>query len=364
MRSARPKPLHLLCGRPMLLLRPRRAGRAAASSGSSSSSATAPSGSPRSSRTTAADLAARVRRAARPAGHRRRRQRRPHRLPRRRLDDDDGDVLVLPGDTPLLRADDDRRARRPRTAQPTPRAPCSPPVLDDPTGYGRVVRGKDDRVRPHRRAGRRHRRRARDRRDQHVDLLLPPQPARARAAPAQPRERPGRVLPDRRRRGAPRRRLPGRRAWWPTTRPRPHGVNDRVQLAAAEAELRRRTNDALAAARASRWSTPTAPTSTPPSQLAPDVTLFPGTILQGRTVVGERRRDRARHPARRLHGRRRRRRRADRRPRRRDRRRRHGRARSPCSSPGARCPPGAVTGPFYTAADRRRADERPSGAGD
>jgi bifunctional UDP-N-acetylglucosamine pyrophosphorylase/glucosamine-1-phosphate N-acetyltransferase len=63
------------------------------------------------------------------------------------------------------------------------------------------------------------------------------------------------------------------------------GVNDRAQLAAAEAELRRRINH--------RWMqvgvTMVDPERTyvdASVKLAADVTLFPGTILQGRTVVG------------------------------------------------------------------------------
>ncbi|CAN5447520.1 N/A [soil metagenome] len=63
------------------------------------------------------------------------------------------------------------------------------------------------------------------------------------------------------------------------------GINDRLQLANAEAELRRRTNE--------RWLqagvTLVDPTSTyidSTVQLASDVTLFPGTILQGATVIG------------------------------------------------------------------------------
>jgi bifunctional UDP-N-acetylglucosamine pyrophosphorylase/glucosamine-1-phosphate N-acetyltransferase len=66
----------------------------------------------------------------------------------------------------------------------------------------------------------------------------------------------------------------------------PQGVNDRRQLARAEAELRQRTND--------RWLglgvTMLDPERTyidATVQLAPDVTLFPGTLLQGATVIGE-----------------------------------------------------------------------------
>lgn len=63
------------------------------------------------------------------------------------------------------------------------------------------------------------------------------------------------------------------------------GINDRLQLAAAEAELRRRTNE--------RWLRAGVTLVDPAStyldatvQLDADVTLFPGTILQGSTVVG------------------------------------------------------------------------------
>jgi bifunctional UDP-N-acetylglucosamine pyrophosphorylase / glucosamine-1-phosphate N-acetyltransferase len=63
------------------------------------------------------------------------------------------------------------------------------------------------------------------------------------------------------------------------------GVNDRAQLADAEAELRRRINR--------RWMragvTMIDPVHTyvdAAVQLAPDVTLLPGTVLQGRTVIG------------------------------------------------------------------------------
>lgn len=64
------------------------------------------------------------------------------------------------------------------------------------------------------------------------------------------------------------------------------GVNDRAQLARAEAELRRRINQ--------RWMQ-AGVTMVDPGRtyvdaavrLAADVTLFPGTVLQGRTVVGD-----------------------------------------------------------------------------
>ncbi len=63
------------------------------------------------------------------------------------------------------------------------------------------------------------------------------------------------------------------------------GVNDRAQLAVAEAELRERTNH--------RWMRRGVTMLDPERtyvdvsvELAPDVTLFPGTILQGNTRIG------------------------------------------------------------------------------
>ena len=64
------------------------------------------------------------------------------------------------------------------------------------------------------------------------------------------------------------------------------GVNDRAQLAAAEADLRARTNRAWQA----RGVTMVDPATTYVDAavvLAPDVTLFPGTMLQGHTKLGE-----------------------------------------------------------------------------
>src|SRR3954465_7421070 len=60
-------------------------------------------------------------------------------------DDDDGDVLVLPGDTPLLRAS----TVAPLVGEhPLPEGACTilTATSDDASGYGRIVRGKDDRV--------------------------------------------------------------------------------------------------------------------------------------------------------------------------------------------------------------------------
>ena len=77
------------------------------------------------------------------------------------------------------------------------------------------------------------------------------------------------------------------------------GVNDRWQLALAERELRARTNR--------RWLLNGVTMLDPRQtfidvtvQLGRDVTIYPGTILQGRDGDQRAVRDRARHPARRL----------------------------------------------------------------
>ena len=129
--------------------------------------------------------------------------------------DDTSTVVVLPGDTPLLRVETIERLRRPPTR---PRA-TAPRLLT-------ARHGRPDRLRPgragqgrpggpHRRAARRHARGARHRRGQHRHLRLPARPARAGAAPPLARQRPARVLPHRRhrraRRHGPPRRLGRRR---------------------------------------------------------------------------------------------------------------------------------------------------------
>ena len=199
-------------------------------------------------------------------------------------DADGGDVLVLPGDTPLLRADtitalvDAHRASG---------AACTvlTAVADDATGYGRVVRGRDERVV-----------RIVEQRDASPDELDITEWntgvfcfRRSLLAPALRRVTPDnaqgeyyltdvvQVLAEA---GHP---VGAVRCEDPDE---PQGVNDRRQLASAEAELRRRTND--------RWLglgvTMVDPATTyvdATVQLAVDVTLFPGVVLQGSTVVGD-----------------------------------------------------------------------------
>ncbi len=198
-------------------------------------------------------------------------------------DDLDGDLLVLPGDTPLLRGETLSRLvaahRRDEAA-----ATLLTARLDDPTGYGRVVRDKAGQIV-----------RIVEQADATPDEMQVDEVAtsvycfrHSLVAPALRRLRPENaqgeyyltdvieVL---------------RTAGYPISS---HvvedaietvGVNDRAQLAVAEAELRRRTNQ--------RWLA-LGVTMVDPAQtyvdatvhLAPDVTLFPGTILQGDTRVG------------------------------------------------------------------------------
>jgi bifunctional UDP-N-acetylglucosamine pyrophosphorylase/glucosamine-1-phosphate N-acetyltransferase len=200
-------------------------------------------------------------------------------------DDIDGDdVLVLLGDTPLLRPTTlDRLVDEHRMSDSV----CTVLTarVDDPTGYGRIVRGRDDGVR-----------------------------AIVEEADATPDERAideintgiycfrRSVLTPALRRLSPQNakgeyyltdvvqviaeagyRVVTVEADDPAET---QGVNDRRQLAMAEAELRRRTNEAWLG----KGVTMVDPARTYVDagvQLGPDVTLFPGVILQGRTVVGD-----------------------------------------------------------------------------
>ena len=121
--------------------------------------------------------------------------------------DTEDDVLVLHRRHAAAARRDPRGARRPSTASPTPPRPSSPPgSTTRPVTAASSATSTTGR--PHRRAGRRQRRRARRQRGQLVDLLLPARPARARVAAPRARERARRVLPDRRHRRAARRRPP------------------------------------------------------------------------------------------------------------------------------------------------------------
>ncbi len=199
------------------------------------------------------------------------------------LDDADADVLVMPGDTPLLRAAtisalvEAHRATDAACTVLTAR-------VDDPTGYGRIVRGRDDRVmRVVEQA---------DATDEEKELdevntsiycfrasVLGPALRRISPENAQGEYYLTDVVEV----------LAGAgylvSAVVVDEPADTQGVNDRLQLAAAEAELRRRTNEAWMR----KGVTMVDPARTyvdATVDLAPDVTLFPGTILQGSCTIG------------------------------------------------------------------------------
>lgn len=197
---------------------------------------------------------------------------------------DESDVLVLPGDTPLLRAETiaslvaEHRLSGAACTILTAR-------MDDPTGYGRIVRsGKEDRIE-----------RIVEQADAAPDEIAIDEIntsifcfRRNLLSPALRRIQPDNVkgelyltdvvevLAD-----------AGHKVVGVVAgdAAETQGVNDRVQLAAAEADLRARTNRA--------WQRQGVTMVDPASTyidagvtLAPDVTIFPGAILQGRTSIG------------------------------------------------------------------------------
>ena len=197
---------------------------------------------------------------------------------------EDGDVVVLPGDTPLLRPG--TLARLVRTHRATDdAATLLTAVLDDPTGYGRVVRGRDDAV-------------ARvvedaDATDEELEVgeintsmycfkrsVLAPSLRRLSPSNAQGEyyltdvvevlyeagHRVGSVVVEDTMEVA--------------------GVNDRAQLAIAEAELRDRINERWMRRGVTMWDPQTTYIDTE-ATLATDVVLLPGVILQGACVIGE-----------------------------------------------------------------------------
>lgn len=200
-------------------------------------------------------------------------------------DDDEGDVVVLPGDAPLLSTATLARlvtAHREADAAAT----LLTTYLEDPTGYGRVVRGRSGGV------------------TGIVEEVDADEEQRAieevamsiycfRRSVVAPALR--RITPDN-----------AKGEYYLTDvvavlaaagytvgsvvvedAAELSGVNDRAQLAAAEAELRRRTNARWLAAGVTMVD-PVRTYIDTGVRLGADVTLFPGTILQGGTVVGGR----------------------------------------------------------------------------
>jgi bifunctional UDP-N-acetylglucosamine pyrophosphorylase/glucosamine-1-phosphate N-acetyltransferase len=196
--------------------------------------------------------------------------------------DAEGDVVVLPGDTPLLRpptlAALVRHHRREDAG-----ATLLTAVVEDPTGYGRVVRGRDGLV---------------ERiveQDDAIDDELEIDEVntsiycfrRSLLAPSLRRLSPSNaqgeyyltdvvgVLAD---------------AGYPVHSMVVHdpmeaaGVNDRAQLAVAEAELRDRINERFMRRGVTMWD-PERTYVDAEVELAPDVSLLPGVVLRGRCRI-------------------------------------------------------------------------------
>jgi bifunctional UDP-N-acetylglucosamine pyrophosphorylase/glucosamine-1-phosphate N-acetyltransferase len=197
--------------------------------------------------------------------------------------DEPHDVLVLTADTPLLRSETLAALVASHRQQD---AACTilTAELADPTGYGRIVRGRDDRV---------------------VRIV---EQADTTPEEAEIREVNTGILCFRRSLMAPalRRIQPDNAqgeyyltdvvevlaeaghkvaSMLADDATETHGINDRVQLAAAERELRRRINIGWMR----RGVTLVDPDRThldATVTLAQDVTLYPGTMLQGRCDIG------------------------------------------------------------------------------
>jgi bifunctional UDP-N-acetylglucosamine pyrophosphorylase / glucosamine-1-phosphate N-acetyltransferase len=195
---------------------------------------------------------------------------------------DDADIVVLPGDTPLLRpptlANLVRIHRRADAA-----ATLLTARLEDPTGYGRIVRGRDERIaRIVEEGDTTEEERAIDEVCTSIYCFR-----RSVLAPALRRLSPENTqgeyyLTD----------VVGvlYEAGYPVISVlvddpmEAAGVNDRAQLAVAEAELRDRINE--------RWMRRGVTMLDPERtyidvsvELAPDVTILPGSLLRGQTVV-------------------------------------------------------------------------------
>lgn len=198
-------------------------------------------------------------------------------------EEDEGDVLVLPGDTPLLRAETVEalveRHRRTGAA-----ATLLTSELHDPTGYGRVLRDPDGSVSgvvEHQDATEEQR----EVREVNTSIycfrrsLLAPALRRIEPDNAQGEYYLTDVISVLVSAGH---RVDAQLAPANETA----GVNDRAQLAQAEAELRRRTNDQLLSAGVTMVDPASTYVDTTVS-LGRDVSLFPGVILQGATTIGD-----------------------------------------------------------------------------
>ncbi|MGH8981437.1 MAG: bifunctional UDP-N-acetylglucosamine diphosphorylase/glucosamine-1-phosphate N-acetyltransferase GlmU [Acidimicrobiales bacterium] len=196
----------------------------------------------------------------------------------------EGDVVVLPGDTPLLRPPTLAALVRHHRQQDAG-ATLLTAQVDDAGGYGRVVRGKDGsvvRVVEHTDAT------DEERRIDEVNTSIYCF-RRSVLAPALRRVRPTNeqgeyyltdvvgVLSE-----------AGYKveAFVAADAMETAGVNDRAQLAIAEAELRDRINERWMRRGVTMWD-PERTYVDAGAELAPDVALLPGVVLRGDCTVGE-----------------------------------------------------------------------------
>jgi len=198
--------------------------------------------------------------------------------------DDDDDVVVLPGDTPLLRPATLAElvvSHRSRDASAT----LLTADVADPSGYGRVVRAKDGRVEgvvEHGDASAEEREISEVNTSIYCFRLPLLGPALRRLSPSNSQGEyyltdAVNVLFE-----------AGYRTHSLTVADSMEvaGVNDRAQLAVAEAELRDRINERWMRRGVTMWD-PERTYVDAEVQLATDVVLLPGTILRGRCVIGE-----------------------------------------------------------------------------
>jgi bifunctional UDP-N-acetylglucosamine pyrophosphorylase/glucosamine-1-phosphate N-acetyltransferase len=200
-----------------------------------------------------------------------------------RSDRDDGDLLILAGDTPLVRHTTLAHLVREHRAHDAA-ATMLTAKLEDPFGYSRVLRSKDGRVS-----------RIVDDEDctpEELDIdEVASQIYCFRHAVLAPALR--RLTPDN----------PLSEYFLTDTIEVLHsagytvatvvagdpmeaaGVNDRAQLAAAEAELRARINDRWMRRGVTMWDAESVYLDVT-VQLSPDVTLMPGVVIEGRSTIG------------------------------------------------------------------------------
>ncbi len=198
-------------------------------------------------------------------------------------DDEDADVVVLPGDTPLLRPPTlAALVRQHRGTEAA--ATLLTAVLDAPTGYGRVVRSGEDQVdRIVEQADASEEHRGIDEVNTSIYCfrrsLLPPALRRLSPTNAQGEYYLTDVVEVLSGAGYPVRAMvvddPVETA----------GVNDRAQLAAAEAEVRDRINERWMRRGVTMWDPERTYIDTT-VELSPDVALLPGVVLRGACVIG------------------------------------------------------------------------------